>query len=82
VLLTRSRGIVDDVLMIIARNPKFMKSYQVKRNLVENPKCPIQLAVKLVLHLREADLRLIAKSKNISSAVQSQARRHLQRRKT
>jgi hypothetical protein len=82
VLLTRSRGVVDDVLRIIGMTPEWMKSYQVKKNLVENAKTPIAIAQRIVPQLREADLRKVAKSKNVSSAVQQAARRHLERRKT
>jgi hypothetical protein len=80
-LVTRSRGITDDVLRIIAKTPEWMKSYQIKRNLVSNPKTPIAIAQKLVTHLREADLRKLARNKNISGAVRTQVRRHLDRRK-
>ena len=36
----------------------------------------------LVPHLREFDLKMLAKSKNITGAVKEAARRHLDRRKT
>jgi len=81
-LLTRNRGIVEEVLRIFANSSEWTKSYEVKRNLVENPKTPIAIASKMVVHLRESDLRRIAKSKNVSSAVQQAARRHLGRRQT
>jgi hypothetical protein len=35
----------------------------------------------LVTHLREHDLRMIAKSKNVTGPVQDAARRHLERRR-
>ncbi len=79
--VTRSRGVTDDVLRIIARTPEWMKSYQIKKNLVENAKTPIAISHKLVTHLREADLKRLAKNKNISGAVRQHVRRHLDRRK-
>lgn len=81
-LITRNRGVVEEVLRIFANSSEWTKSYEVKRNLVENPKTPIAIASKMVVHLRESDLRRIAKSKNVSSAVQQAARRHLGRRQT
>ncbi|MEM9692325.1 MAG: hypothetical protein AAGA56_07260 [Myxococcota bacterium] len=81
VLISRNRGITEDVLRIISMTPEWLKSYQVKRNLVQNAKTPIAIAMKLVVQLREADLRRLSKSKNVSAAVQMAARRHLQRRK-
>jgi hypothetical protein len=80
-LISRNRSVVDDVLRIIGSTPEFLKSYIVKKNLVENSKTPIPIAMKLIVHLREADLRKLAKDKNISSGVQMAARRHLERRK-
>jgi hypothetical protein len=80
-LIARNRGVVEDVLRIIGNTSEWSKSYQIKRNLVENPKTPIAIAQKLIVQLRESDLRRIAKSKNIAGAVQQAARRHLERRK-
>ena len=82
VQITRNRGVNDGVLRIIATSPEWLKSYQIKLNLVENSKTPIAIASKLVNQLREHDLKKIARSKNVSSAVQTAARRHLQRRQT
>ncbi len=82
VLISRNRNISDEVLRIVGNTPEWLKSYAVKRNLVENPKTPVSLATRLVQHLREADLRSIAKSKNVTGPVQDAAKRHLDRRKT
>jgi hypothetical protein len=79
-LISRNKNIADDVLRILATTPEWLKSYGVKKNLVENPKTPTTLAARLVQHLRESDLRQIAKSKNVTGAVQEAARRHLHRR--
>ncbi|MEZ4312199.1 MAG: hypothetical protein R3F14_29575 [Polyangiaceae bacterium] len=81
-LLSRNRNLSDDVLRVIATTPEWLKSYSVKRNLVENPKTPVMIATRLVEHLREADLRKVSRSKNVTGPVQEAARRHLNRRKT
>jgi hypothetical protein len=81
-LLSRNRNLSDDVIRVIATTPEWLKSYTVKRNLVENPKTPVMIASRLVEHLREADLRRVSKSKNVTGPVQDAARRHLDRRKT
>ena len=82
VLITRNRNMSDDVLRIIASTPEWLKSYTVKRNLVENPRSPVMVATRLVEHLREADLRRVSRSKNVTGPVQEAARRHLNRRKS
>lgn len=81
VLISRNRNMGDEVLRIIASTPEWLKSYSVKRNLVENPKTPVMIATRLVEQLREADLRKVSKSKNVTGPVQDAARRHLDRRK-
>jgi hypothetical protein len=76
-----NRSIAEDVLRVIGGTPEFTQSYVVKKSLAENPKTPIAIATKLIVHLRESDLRAIARSKNVTGPVQDAARRHLERRK-
>jgi hypothetical protein len=52
----------------------------IKYNLVANPRTPFGHASKWVLHLRESDLRNIAKSKEVSGAIQTAAKQQLQRK--
>lgn len=82
ILISRNRNMSDEVLRVIATTPEWLKSYSVKRNLVENPRTPVLIATRLIQHLRESDLRNIAKSKNVTTPVKDAARRHLERRKT
>jgi len=81
-LISRNRNLSEDVLRIIATTPEWLKSYAVKRNLVENPKTPIMIAARLVEQMRESDLKRVAKSKNVAGPVQEAARRHLNRRQS
>jgi hypothetical protein len=69
VRITASRAMSDEVLRIIAMNKDLVRSYQVKVNLVSNPRTPFTFATRLVPHLRESDLKSMAKSKNVSGAV-------------
>lgn len=80
-LITRNRNVSEDVLRILASDAEWMKSYQIKKNLVENPKTPLMISSRLITLLREADIRMLAKSKNVSGAIQEAARRHLDKRK-
>ncbi|MBT8494211.1 MAG: hypothetical protein KJO07_14235, partial [Deltaproteobacteria bacterium] len=65
----------EDVLAYIARQREWTKSYPIKANLVRNAKVPLALSMRLMPHLREKDLRQLAKSKNIPSALSAQARK-------
>jgi hypothetical protein len=73
--ISKSRQVCEDVLRHIANTKEWVKSYSVKLNLVANSKTPVPIAMKLLPHLREPDLRKLAKSKNVPAAVASQARR-------
>jgi hypothetical protein len=80
VLISRNRNMSEDVLRVIATSPEWTKSYGVKKNLIENPKTPTSISTRMITQLREADLRHLAKNKNVPGAVQEAARRHLGRR--
>jgi len=82
VLVSNNRNVCEDVLRIIGNSGEWLKSYQVKKNLVENPRTPLGIAQKLVVQLRETDLKRLSGDKNVSSSVRLAAKRHLGRRKT
>jgi len=67
----------DDVIAYIASRRDWTKLYGVKLSLITNPKTPIPAAVRFLDHLREKDLRQVARSKSIPSAVAAGARKRL-----
>lgn len=75
-----SRQVADDVIRYIAGSRELSRSYTVKVALAKNPKTPQPTAIKLLTLLRQAELKGIAKSKNVSSAISTQAKRMLQRK--
>lgn len=76
--ISKSRQVSEEVLRHIASTKEWMKSYSIKLNLVSNSKTPIPIASKYLQQIREPDLRKLAKSKNVSAAVATQARRLLE----
>ncbi|MEW6351690.1 MAG: DUF4388 domain-containing protein [Thermodesulfobacteriota bacterium] len=78
--IAKSRSVCDEVLRTISQTKEWMQSYTVKVNLVNNSKTPLPIAMKLIPHLLEGDLRRLAKSKNVAAAVATQARRLLDTR--
>ncbi len=81
VLISASRAVSDDVLRVIATNREFTRSYQIKYNLVVNPRTPFTFVSRLIPHLREADLKSLVKSKNVTSSVVQAVRQQLERKK-
>jgi len=80
--ISASRAVSEDVLRIIAQNREFVRHYQVKLNLVSNPRTPLTFAARLLPHLRDNDVRNLTKSKNVSGAIVQAARQQLQRKQT
>jgi hypothetical protein len=80
VMIARNRNIESELLKTIGDNRTWAKNYQVRLGLAANPKTPLATALHMLATLMERDLRLMAKNKNISSTVVSQARRLLAQR--
>lgn len=78
--ICQSRNVSNEVLRLIAAKKELTKNYKVKIGLVTNPKTPVPISLKLLSYITEADLRNIAKNKNISTVVARGARKILEDR--
>jgi hypothetical protein len=65
----------EEVLRIICRNKEWIKNYQIRKALVLNCKTPLQTSLRLLATLTDKDLGMLAKSRNISSVISTQARK-------
>jgi hypothetical protein len=70
-----NRGLSDDVIRVIANNKEWTRLYTVKLNLVQNPKCPLATSMRFLPFLHDKDLKNMAKSKGIPSALSAQAKK-------
>lgn len=68
-----SREVATDVLREIGNRREWRRSYELKKNLAFNPKTPVGLALEFISHLRTHDLKLLSRSRGISSPVRSAA---------
>jgi len=80
VRMSAMRNVSDEVLKELARAAKWKSSYQIKLNLVQNPRTPLYIAQKLIPYLFEHDLKAISKSKNVTGPVSTAAKQQLQRK--
>lgn len=64
----------EDVIRYIASKREWTRLYSVKMNLVLNPKTPTGDALRFLQHLREKDIRNVAKSKGVPSVIAVTAR--------
>lgn len=70
-----NRVLSHEVVRYIARRRDWAKLYQVKYNLIVNPKTPLSAAMGFLAFLHRHDLRKVARSRNIPSALAQAAKR-------
>ncbi len=75
-----NRGLDDDVIRHIANNRQWLRLYGVKVALINNPKCPMVVSMRLLPHLNVRDLKGLARSKGIPSALATAAKQMLTQR--
>jgi hypothetical protein len=76
--VSNSRNVAEEVLRLIARHREFSKIYKIQHNLVRNPRCPAELAVRFIGTLREQDLKLLVRNRNVGDAVRRQAKKQIE----
>ena len=76
-LIAGNRQINDEVLRHISTNREWMKNYQIKLALVNNPKTPLSIALRQVPYVKQRDLALLAKSKSVPRPIVISAQQRL-----
>ena len=76
-----NRTLARDIVAYISRRREWTKLYTVQLNLVLNPKTPMAAAMNFLGRLHLHDVKKVAFSKNIPSALAMAARRRLDQRK-
>lgn len=67
------KNVSEEVLRLVATNRKFIRSYSVARNLVNNPRTPIDTGLPLIHRLNDRDLKELSRNKNVAEVVRSMA---------
>jgi len=67
------KNIADEALRIMGTSRKFLKIYSVVRNLVSNPRTPLDVSLGLMNRLTETDLKNLSRNRNIPETVRSLA---------
>ena len=80
VAVANSRNVPDEILRKIAVNRQWMKNYQVRLALVNNPKTPLPMGLKIIGTLMLADLKRLSKNKGVSSVLSAAAQRFVMRK--
>ena len=75
IALAKNRSADDELLRLIGDSREWTKNYQVRISLVSNPKTPLTLSMRHIHSLNDRDIRMLAKSKNVSATVANAAKR-------
>ncbi len=70
-----AKNLGENVMREIARQRRFVKIYAVIRNLVNNPRCPLDISLTLVKNLQVYDLKSLRHSKNVPDTIRKVAER-------
>ena len=66
-------NLTDEILRLIAANRVFRKNYLVVRNLVNNPKLPLDVSLHLLPMINAIDLKKLTMNKNIPETLRTSA---------
>jgi len=73
--LAKSRSVDGDLLRQVGSEKEWVRHYAVRQALVQNPKTPVTTSLLLIRGMRERDIRMLARSKNVPGVIQQAARR-------
>jgi hypothetical protein len=66
-------SLTDEILRLIAGNRNFRKNYTVVRNLINNPKSPLDVTLHMLPMLNAVDLKRLTSNKNIPETLRTTA---------
>jgi hypothetical protein len=67
------KNVLEAVLRQIPLKRKFMKNYKIVRNLVANPRTPLDLGLTLMKNILPPDLKAIGNNKDVSETIRNLA---------
>jgi len=80
--IANMKSVSEDVLRGITFRRNWMRHYAIMRNIVRNPRSPIDVTLSLVVRLNAKDQKTLASDRNVPDAVRAFARREVGRRET
>lgn len=77
---SKNKALLDEIIAYIAKQKRWVRHYDIKVNLVNNPKTPLTEALRFLPFLRINDLRAVSRSKGIPPAVAKVAKQMIKAR--
>lgn len=71
----------DEIMRLICANKEWIKSYKIRKALIENNRTPLQNATRYLNTMGDKDIASFAKSKNVATVISTMAKRLLLNKK-
>ena len=81
ILISQSKVVDEEILRKVSETRRWVRHYQVKNSLINNPKTPAHISMNLLRHLRERDLKALASNRNIPGVVIKASKNMLKQKK-
>jgi hypothetical protein len=78
--VAQSRVSPNEVLQYVYNNRMLMKNYSIKMNIISNPKVPVGVSMRFLSGLRMAEVKALAKNKNVPQGLASAAKKLLEKK--
>ncbi len=77
----QERNTPEYIILAVCKNKTWLRTYQVKLALVNNPKTPLPKAIQFLGHLHGKDLQALSRNKNVPSVLSQTAGEVYRKRK-
>jgi hypothetical protein len=71
--IVRSKEVGEDILRYAGNKREWTKNHEIKHGLVFNPKTPVGISLRFIGHLRDDELKVLSRSRNVSQPLKSAA---------
>ncbi|HEX6242661.1 MAG TPA: hypothetical protein VFZ61_17225 [Polyangiales bacterium] len=71
--ISMSKEVGEEVLRYIGNKREWTKNHEIKHGLVFNPKTPVGISLRFIGHLRDEELRVLSRSRNVAQPLKSAA---------
>lgn len=78
--VAHSKEVGEDILRFIGNKKDWIRNYEVKRALITNPKTPLGIALRFLSHMRDNDLKTLARSRNVPAPLKAAANQRIQQK--
>jgi hypothetical protein len=80
-MFASQKNVLETLLRGISMKRRFMKRYPIVRNLVANPRTPLDVSLTLIKNLQANDLKNLAANKDVSDTVRKLAEKMFKQKK-